>query len=184
MKVLDGIDDRLAGWLSAQPMFFVATAPLSESGHVNLSPKGMVGTFAVLGQRQVAYLDYYGSGVETLAHLRENGRITLMFAAFERRPRIIRLYGHGRFLRPGEPRFAAVRGHFAKNRTVGQRSIVVVDVDRVQESCGYSVPLMSVVEQRTVLDRHQEKKGPDAYRGDPTGTNAASIDGLPALADR
>src|ERR1019366_8166340 len=139
MKVLDGISDGLATWLLAQPMCFVATAPLAEDGHVNLSPKGMGGTFAVLGPRQVGYLDYFGSGSETIAHLRENGRITVMFSAFEGRPNIVRLYGRGSFIRPGEAEFDELRGRFGKDRTTGQRSIVLIDLDRVQESCGYSV---------------------------------------------
>jgi hypothetical protein len=181
MKVLDGISDGLATWLLAQPMFFVATAPLAEDGHVNLSPKGMDGTFAVLGPRQVGYLDYYGSGSETIAHLRENGRITVMFNAFEGQPNIVRLYGRGRFIRPGEVEFDELRGRFGKDRTAGQRSIVLIDLDRVQESCGYAVPKMALVGQRDILDLYQEKKGPEAYADYGQQKNALSIDGLPAL---
>ena len=181
MKVLDGISDGLATWLLAQPMFFVATAPLAEDGHVNLSPKGMDGTFAVLGPRQVGYLDYFGSGSETIAHLRENGRITVMFSAFEGPPNIVRLYGRGSFIRPGEAEFDELRGRFSKDRTTGQRSIVLIDLDRVQESCGYSVPKMALVEQRDILDLHQEKQGPEAYADYGQQKNAVSIDGLPAL---
>jgi hypothetical protein len=98
MHVYDGIDGTLATWLTGQPVFFVGTAPLSGDGHVNVSPKGMAGTFAVFDQYRVGYLDYYGSGSETIAHLRENGRITLMFAAFDGRPNIVRLYGKGRIV--------------------------------------------------------------------------------------
>ena len=181
LAVLDGISDRLAAWLLAQPMFFVATAPLAEQGHVNLSPKGMDGTFAVLGPRQVGYLDYFGSGSETIAHLRENGRITVMFSAFEGRPNIVRLDGRGRFIRPGEAGFDELRGRFSKDRTTGQRSIVLIDLDRVQESCGYAVPKMALVEQRDILDLYQEKRGPEAYVDYGQQENAVSIDGLPAL---
>jgi len=181
MKVLDGISDGLATWLLAQPMFFVATAPLAGDGHVNLSPKGMDGTFAVLGPLQVGYLDYFGSGSETIAHLRENGRITVMFSAFEGPPNIVRLYGRGSFIRPGEAEFDELRGRFSKDRTTGQRSIVLIDLDRVQESCGYSVPKMALVEQRDTLDLYQEKKGPEAYVDYGQQKNAVSIDGLPAL---
>jgi hypothetical protein len=181
MKVLDGISDGLATWLLAQPMFFVATAPLAEDGHVNLSPKGMDGTFAVLGPHQVGYLDYFGSGSETIAHLRENGRITVMFSAFEGPPNIVRLYGRGSFILPGEAAFDELRGRFSKDRTTGQRSIVLIDLDRVQESCGYSVPKMALVEQRDILDLYQEKKGPEAYVDSGQQENAVSIDGLPAL---
>jgi hypothetical protein len=181
MKVLEQINDKLAAWLVAQPMFFTGTAPLSADGHVNVSPKGMAGTFAVLGPLQVAYLDYYGSGSETIAHLRENGRITLMFPAFDGRPNIVRLYGQGRVVLPADPEFAALRGRFGKDRTVGQRSVVVVDVERVQESCGYAVPEMTHVTDRTVLDLHQQKKGAAAYVDYARTKNARSIDGLPAL---
>jgi hypothetical protein len=187
VEVLDGIDDKLAHWLAEQPMFFVATAPLAADGHVNVSPKGMAGTFAVLGPRRVGYLDYYGSGSETIAHVRENGRITLMFAAFTGRPRIIRLYGQARILLAGDPageraaEFAELRPRFAKDRTVAQRSIVVVDLDRVQTSCGYSVPFLDFVADRTLLDLHQQKEGAAAYVDYGPRRNARSIDGLPAF---
>jgi hypothetical protein len=181
VEVFDGIDDRLRRWLLAQPMFVVATAPLSAAGHVNASPKGMAGTFAVLGQYRVAYLDYYGSGVETIAHLRENGRITLMFAAFSGRTSIVRLYGTGRVVLPDDAEFAELRDTFDKQRVTAQRAIIVVELDRVQESCGYAVPLLEFVADRAVLDLHQEKKGAAAYAEYPETKNARSIDGLPGL---
>ncbi|HET6913163.1 MAG TPA: pyridoxamine 5'-phosphate oxidase family protein [Rhodanobacteraceae bacterium] len=183
MKVLDGIEPKLAHWLLAQPMFVVATAPMAADGHVNVSPKGMAGTFAVLDQYRVGYLDYFGSGAETIAHLRENGRITLMFTAFSGRPTVVRLYGRGRVVLVDDPEFAELRGIFSKARTVGQRSIVLVELDRVQESCGYAVPLMDFVADREVLDLHQLKKGPQEYDGRGHLKNPVSIDGLPALAD-
>jgi hypothetical protein len=183
MHVYDGIDSTLATWLTNQPVFFVGTAPLSGDGHVNVSPKGMAGTFVVFGQYRVGYLDYYGSGSETIAHLRENGRITLMFAAFDGRPTIVRLYGRGRVVLSQDAEFASLRPYFSKQRTTAQRAIVVVDLDRVSDSCGYAVPLMDFVEDRTVLDLRQEKKGAAAYRLYPETTNAESIDGLPALGD-
>jgi hypothetical protein len=182
MDVLDGIDEKLERWLLEQPMFVVATAPLSGAGHVNASPKGMAGTFAVLGRYRVAYLDYYGSGVETIAHLKENGRITLMFAAFSGRTSIIRLYGKGRVVLPADQEFAVLRRSFDKSRVTAQRAIIVVELDRVQDSCGYAVPLMEFVADRAVLDLHQEKKGAAAYADYPQTKNARSIDGLPALA--
>ncbi|MEO6703274.1 MAG: pyridoxamine 5'-phosphate oxidase family protein [Jatrophihabitantaceae bacterium] len=181
MEVLDGIDAKLQKWLLAQPMFVVATAPLSGTGHVNASPKGMAGTFAVLDRYRVGYLDYYGSGVETIAHLRENGRITLMFSAFTGKTSIIRLYGQGRVVLPEDAEFAELRRHFDKERVTAQRAIVVVDLDRVQDSCGYAVPLMDFVADRSVLDLHQEKKGAAAYALYPTTKNARSIDGIPGL---
>ncbi len=162
-------------------MFFVATAPLSGESHVNVSPKGMAGTFAILGPHQVAYLDYHGSGVETIAHIRENGRLTIMFCAFSGPPRIVRLYGQGQFFRPEDPQFAALRTCFDKERTAGQRSIIVLDVTRIADSCGWSVPLMEFVEDRRILDLHQEKKGEAAYAGYAEGQSARSLDGLPAL---
>lgn len=182
MKVLDGIQPKLARWLLKQPMFLVATAPLAADGHVNVSPKGMAGTFAVLDRYRVGYLDYFGSGAETIAHLRENGRITLMFAAFSGRPTIVRLYGQGRVVLADDPEFADLRGRFAKERAVGQRSIILVEVDRVAESCGYAVPLMEYVADREVLDLHQLKKGTREYEGRGHIKNPVSIDGLPALA--
>jgi hypothetical protein len=181
VKLFDGVQPKLARWLLKQPLFLVATAPLAGDGHVNVSPKGMAGTFAVFDSYHVGYLDYFGSGAETIAHLRENGRITLMFAAFNGRPSIIRLYGKGRVVLAEDPEFAELRGKFAKPRTVGQRSIIVVEIDRVQESCGYAVPLMDFVADRQVLDLHQLKKGARQYDGRGHIKNPVSIDGLPAI---
>jgi hypothetical protein len=183
MHVYDGIDSTLAQWLTSQPVFFVGTAPLASDGHVNVSPKGMAGTFVVFGQHRVGYLDYYGSGSETIAHLRENGRITLMFAAFDGRPNIVRLYGTGRIVLTQDPEFESLRAAFPKQRVTAQRAIVMVELDRVSDSCGYAVPLMDFVADRTVLDLRQEKRGPEPYRLYPETKNAQSIDGLPALGD-
>jgi len=160
-------------------VFFVGTAPLSGDGHVNVSPKGMAGTFAVLGPHRVGYLDYFGSGAETVAHLRENGRIVIMFCAFEGPPKIVRLHGRGRVLLPDDPEFEALRAGFGKDRTHGQRSIIVVEVDRVADSCGYSVPRLDFVEDRNILDLHQLKKPTEYYDEYWDVKNAASIDGLP-----
>jgi hypothetical protein len=179
--VLDEIDDKLAGWLLAQPVLFVATAPLAASGCVNVSPKGMAGTFVVLGPHRVAYLDYFGSGVETVAHVRENGRIVLMACAFTGPPKIVRLHGRGTIVLPGDPAFAELRQRFAKQREHGQRAIVVIDVDRISDSCGYSVPLLDFVADRDVLDRSQERRDPGYYTDYAVTRNARSIDGLPAL---
>lgn len=181
MDVLDAIDDELARWLEDQPVFFVASAPSGASGHVNVSPKGQRGTFAVLGPLQVAYLDFTGSGSETIAHLRDNGRITVMFMAFDGRPNIVRLYGQGRFVRLGDAGFDTLRARFRRADSLGQRAIIVVDVERVQTSCGYAVPTMAYVGERDVLDLWSAKKGEDglvAYRAEK---NAVSIDGLPSL---
>jgi hypothetical protein len=182
--LFDEIDDRLRSWLLAQPVYFVATAPLAADGHVNLSPKGMAGTFAVLGPRRVAYLDYFGSGAETIAHLRENGRIVIMCCAFSGPPKIVRLHGSGRVVLPSDSDFAALRALFAKDRDKGVRSIIVIDVERIADSCGYSVPRMDFVEDRDVLDRAQERREPKYFETYAMTRNGVSIDGLPALADR
>jgi hypothetical protein len=178
-KLYEAIDDKLRFWITKQPVFFVGTAPLGGDGHVNVSPKGMAGTFAILGTHRVAYLDYFGSGAETVAHLRENGRIVVMFCAFEGPPKIVRLHGRGRVVPPEHAEFATLREQFGKERTYGQRSIIVIDVDRIADSCGYSVPRMDFVADRNILDLHQLKKPPEYYETHWDGKYAASIDGLP-----
>lgn len=177
----DGIDDVMAGWLLAQPMFVVATAPLSGDGHVNVSPKGMAGTFVVRSPWQVAYLDYSGSGAETIAHLRDNGRITVMFTSFDARPTIVRLYGRGRAVLAGDPGFPALRSEFDKTEDAGQRSVVVVDVTRVSDACGFAVPLMQQVGERDTLDRSHGRREPGFFEDYWRRKNAVSIDGLPAV---
>src|SRR5437773_831919 len=138
-KLHESISDRLAAFMLAQPVFFVATAPSATDGHVNLSPKGLGGTFAVLDPHRVAYLDYTGSGVETIAHLRENGRIVIMFCAFDGPPRIVRLQGRGRVVEPSQPDFREWRSRFPD--ADGVRSVIVAELDRISDSCGYGVPL-------------------------------------------
>ncbi len=141
----------------------------------------MADTFAVLGPTTVAYLDYVGSGVETIAHVRENGRITLMFNAFHGAPNIVRLQGTGRVVQVGDPGFADLRALFPKERERGQRAVVVVECDRIADSCGYTVPLMDLVGHRDLPDRHQERRD-DAYdERYLSEKNATSIDGLPGL---
>ncbi len=180
-KVFEQIDDKLAAWLGSQPVFFVATAPLAPDGHVNLSPKGMDGTFAVLGPTQIGYLDYFGSGAETIAHVRENARIVVMLCAFTGPPKIVRLHGFGRIVLPTDDEFAPLRPHFAKERDHALRSIVVIDVDRISDSCGYSVPRMEFVGDRDILDVSQLNKPGEYFVDYARQKNAASIDGLPAL---
>ncbi len=178
-KVLDHIDASLADWLVAQPVFFVATAATSVDQTVNCSPKGTSGTFAVVDEHTVAYLDLTGSGIETVAHLRENGRIVVMLCAFEGRPRIVRLHGTGRAVLPGDPAFDALLPRFTEHP--GVRSIIVVEVARVSDSCGYAVPRMAYESDRDVLDLANAKQGEQKlaeYRAD---RNAVSIDGLPGL---
>ena len=178
-RVYDSIDDRLAEFLTRQPVFFVATAPLSGDGTVNVSPKGLAGTFAVLGPHQVAYLDLTGSGIETVAHVRENGRITLMFCAFDDPPRIVRLSGRGQASFPGDERFDELSPRFGP--LDGQRAVIVVDVDRIADSCGYGVPRMELQDERDQLVRSFERKGADGLEKYRAERNAVSIDGLPGL---
>lgn len=177
----DTIDERLAAFLLRQPVFFVATAPLAGDGHVNLSPKGLAGTFAVLGGRRVAYLDLTGSGIETVAHLRENGRIVLMFNAFAGAPRIVRLHGRGTAHLEGSAGFDELRPHFPA--LPGVRSVIDVAVTRIGDSCGYGVPEMRLVGERTRLAyglASREEQGTlEAYRA---ANNRVSLDGLPGLA--
>src|SRR6266496_3080449 len=145
-KLFDRIDDHLRDWIGRQSMFFVATAPLAQDGHVNLSPKGPIGALRVLDDHTVAYLDVSGSGAETIAHVRENGRIVVMLCAFDGPPRILRLHGEGDVVFPENPRFAELEQRCAfENLSIpeARRAIIVVEVARVADSCGYGVPLMS-----------------------------------------
>lgn len=178
-KVYPAIEGRLRDFLLAQPVFFVATAP--TEGHVNVSPKGMRGTFTVLDGRRVAYLDYTGSGVETIAHLRDNGRITLMFCAFEGPPTIVRLHGRGEAVFPADPRFADLRRAFPDHDEHGLRSIILVEVERISDSCGFAVPLMRYVGERGLLTEWARRKSPEELAAYRRERNAVSIDGLPGL---
>ncbi len=177
-KVFDRLDARLTEWLGAQHVFFVATAPAGREGLVNLSPKGL-DSFTILGPCEVAYLDLTGSGAETIAHLRENGRITFLFCAFEGPPKIVRLYGRGRVVEPQDAEFAGLRAKFGSPALA--RSIVVVELTRIADSCGYGVPLMRFEADRTQLTDWAERKGPDAVREYQAQHNRESLDGLPAL---
>jgi hypothetical protein len=177
-KVYDAIDERLADWIRAQRLFFVATAPLAGDGHVNCSPRGLEG-LAVLGPREVAWLDLTGSGVETIAHLRENGRIVVMFCAFEGPPRIVRLHGRGAVVEPGDPDFAALRAHFGVHQ--GVRAVIRVACERISDSCGYGVPRMAYQGEREQLVEWTRRKGPDGVRAYQAERNARSLDGLPGL---
>ena len=178
-KVLDSIDEDLADWIEAQPVFFVATAPSGADGHVNLSPKGY-DTLRVLDDHTVAYLDLTGSGVETIAHIRENGRITLMVCAFAGPPRIVRLQCTGDVVERGHEEWPELLRHFPDRP--GARAVIRARVDRLSSSCGFSIPFMDYVSERTTLDEWSGRK-PDAdlvaYRAEK---NAFSIDGLPGLA--
>jgi hypothetical protein len=174
-KVSDRIDDAVRQFIEAQPMYFVASAPLAADGLVNMSPKGL-DTFRILDATTVAYLDLTGSGIETVAHLRENGRIVLMFCAFQGPPKILRLHGRGRVVEPRDAEFAALQSYFPEFEST--RAIIIVAVQRVAESCGFGVPLLKFEGQREQLRAWARSKGPEGlakYRADK---NRASLDGL------
>jgi hypothetical protein len=175
-QIHDTITPDLQSFIQSQHLFFVATAPLEASGHVNLSPKGM-DTFRVLSPTRVAYLDLTGSGNETAAHLLQNGRITFMFCAFDGKPRIVRLYGQGRTVAPDSPDFADLAARFPT--LPGARQIILADISRVQTSCGFGVPVMTFAEHRDALPRWAETKGDDGLRQYREQKNRTSIDGLP-----
>jgi len=187
-KVFDAIDDSLREWIARRELFFVATAPLSAEGHVNLSPKGPIGTLRVLDDHTVAYLDMIGSGAETIAHLRENGRIVVMLCAFQGPPRILRLHGRGEVVTADDPRFAELmeRCDFELPAvSEARRSVVVVHVTRIGDSCGYGVPLMSYEGRRPHMEAWASKRlrsgGPESLRDYQREKNAESLDGLPAV---
>ena len=177
-KQFDGIDDALAAWIRAQHVFFVASAPLTGAGHVNLSPKGL-DSLAILGPREVAYLDFVGSGVETIAHARENGRVTLMLCAFEGPPRIVRLQGRARVVEPDHAEFAGLAAKFAPR--AGVRAVLRIALTRITDSCGYGVPLMRYEGERKQLDAWAERKGAEGLRKYQLDNNRVSLDGLPGL---
>jgi hypothetical protein len=184
----EGIDERWREWIARQPLFFVGTAPLDGDGHVNVSPKGPGGTLRVLDERTVAYLDVIGSGAETIAHLRENGRIVVMLCAFDGPPRILRLHGRGEVVPARDPRFGELLERCAfdePEHEESRRSIVVVHVSRIADSCGYGVPLMSYEGERPHQAASAAKKlatgGPEAFEEYQRQKNARSLDGLPAV---
>lgn len=211
-QVYSELDDRLIAFIRAQPMFFVATAPSldatgqgadGQGGHVNVSPKGYQDTFAVLDRLTVAYLDLTGSGAETIAHVRQNGRITIMFCSFDRAPKILRIYGTARIVLPADPEWAGLTPHFRRaddgearvsdahngDAQIGgaqggrgdERAIIVVAADRIADSCGYAVPVMELARERDLLIRWAENRTPSGLVSYRAERNAVSIDGLPAL---
>ncbi|HET6417044.1 MAG TPA: pyridoxamine 5'-phosphate oxidase family protein [Polyangiales bacterium] len=178
-KTFKTFDAKLRAFIEQQKMFFVATAPLIQDGHINLSPKGLTGTFAILDERTVAYLDLTGSGVETIAHLRENGRACIMFCAFEGPPRIVRVHGTGDVIEPEHDEFESLRSHF--DEYPGVRSIIRVRANRISDSCGYGVPLYDYAGERDQLQRWAERKGADGISEYQRENNTESLDGLPSL---
>ncbi len=189
-RVYPELDERLRKFIASQSMFFVATAPCltatGEGGHVNVSPKGYRDTFAVLGPLTVAYLDLTGSGAETIAHLRQNGRITIMFCSFTSAPKILRIYGTGQVILPADPDWPQLACHFSAAAGTGtdrgsQRAIIVVRADRIADSCGYAVPVMELTAERDVLTRWSERHSADQLAAYRVQHNTRSIDGLPAI---
>lgn len=177
-KLYENITPELAAWIAGQRVFFVATAPLSPGGHINTSPKGGE-AFRVLGPLEVAYQDYTGSGAETAAHLRENGRIVVMFCALDGPPKIVRLHGHGTVVTPGDDRFAGLAALFPANP--GTRAFVHMAVRRISDSCGYAVPLYEFRGSRGTLDQWATHQGPEKVAAYRDAHNQTSIDGLPAF---
>lgn len=172
-KVYDTIDDTLATWIAKQRMFFVATAPASSDGHLNVSPKGPIETLKVLGPRQIAYVDLIGSGAETIAHLRDDGRIVVMLCDFEGPPRVVRLHGRGRIAPHAEAGF---------DERDDARAAVVVEIDRISDSCGYGVPLLRYEGKRPQQPAWAaRKRREDGFADYVREKNSVSIDGLPAV---
>ncbi|MGB3185821.1 MAG: pyridoxamine 5'-phosphate oxidase family protein [Ornithinimicrobium sp.] len=185
-NVFESIDDSLVGWIEAQHVFFVSTAPLARDGLLNLSPKGTVGTFKVLDKGTFAYLDITGSGVETVAHVRENGRICVMFCAFDGKPRIVRLHGTGAVLPTGSQAFESALTAFGaagQERRRYLRGIITVQVNRVSDSCGYAVPRMDFREERPTLDAVWRSRDDERIATYHQERNARSLDGLSGLSD-
>ncbi|MBI5149995.1 MAG: pyridoxamine 5'-phosphate oxidase family protein [Candidatus Omnitrophica bacterium] len=177
-KTYEQIDDKLADWIKQQHVFFVATAPLAADSHVNCSPKGGQ-TFKILDPLTVAYQDYTGSGIETAAHLKENGRIVIMFCAFTGAPKIIRLYGRGEVIAPGHVDYPPLLKKFSENP--GTRAIIRVKLDRIADSCGMGVPFLEYRRDRDALDKWARAKGPEQLREYRREKNTSSVDGLPGL---
>jgi hypothetical protein len=177
-KPIEAIDADLAKWIAAQHLFFVGTAPLAAEGHVNISPKGG-DAFRILGPREVAYQDYTGSGAETAAHVRENGRIVIMFCALDGPPKIVRLHGRGSIFTANDSRYEELAALFPPNP--GTRAIVHIAVTRVSTSCGFGVPLYDFRAPRETLDRWAATKGPEQLAEYRAAKNQFSIDGLPAF---
>ena len=174
------LDDEARRFIEAQHIFFVASAPLAANSHVNISPKGL-DTLRILSPTTVSYLDFNGSGVETIAHLKENGRIVLMFCAFQGPPNIFRLYGHGRVVEPHQPEFEALANSFPNFESV--RSVIVVELTRVTDSCGYGVPLFKYEGERTQLQAWARNRGPEGLKAYRKEKNRRSIDGLTGLSE-
>ncbi|MEU6081260.1 pyridoxamine 5'-phosphate oxidase family protein [Streptomyces sp. NPDC047108] len=182
-QVYERIEGRIRTFIEAQPVFFTATAPLAGDGHVNLSPKGRAGTLVVLDPLTVAYLDFGGSGAETIAHLRENGRITLMWCAFTGPPKVLRVHGRGEPVFRDDPRWGELTARFGEADGPAARAIVVVRAERIGDSCGFAVPFMDYREERTQHAEHFGRKTDEEFAAYCAKKEyvGVSLDGLPAL---
>jgi hypothetical protein len=172
------ITEALKEWIESQKIFFIATAPLSAEGHINCSPKGL-DSFRVMGPNRVVYQDLTGSGIETVAHLKENGRVVIMFCAFEGPPKIVRLHGRGEVIEPGHPEYELMNSLFPQR--IGMRAYIVVNVSRIADSCGYSIPLYEFQKERDVLDKLCMNKGEEGLKVYRAEKNRESIDGITGL---
>lgn len=177
-KIYSTIDDSVRNFIEAQPLFFVGSASLHSDGHVNISPKGL-DTLRILGPGTIAYLDLTGSGIETVSHLKENGRIVLMFCAFQGPPKIFRLHGRGRVVEPEQKEFPELAAHFPEHD--GTRAIILVEVLRISDSCGYGVPLLQYQGERSQLPAWAHKLGPEGLKTYRREKNQRSIDKIPGL---
>jgi len=177
-KIFQNIDQKLSSWISQQKMFFVSTAPLSGEGLINCSPKGL-DSLRILNENEVAYLDLTGSGVETISHLKENRRITLMFCALEGPPRILRLYGKGEVFEKGSAEYESLKSQFPTY--TGARSIIKVRLSRIADSCGFGVPLYQFQEERDALLKWSDNKGAEGVAEYIEANNKKSLDGLSGL---
>ena len=175
-KFFDSILEQHREFIGKQKMFFVSSAPLSASGHVNLSPKG-IDSFRILSPNNVAYMDIIGSGNETSAHILENGRITFMFCAFEGPPNILRLYGKGRTVLSGDADWNELADHFELQ--LATRQIIVANIHKVQTSCGFSVPLYEYLGERDHAGKWALNKGAEGLEAYKAEKNRISLDGLP-----
>ncbi|MCI3222468.1 pyridoxamine 5'-phosphate oxidase family protein [Streptomyces sp. NP-1717] len=182
-KHYERIDGRIRTFIEEQPLFFTATAPRADDGHVNLSPKGRAGSLVVLDESTLAYLDFGGSGAETIAHLRENGRITLMWCAFTGPPKILRVHGRGEPVFRDDPRWGGYMARFGDADGPSARAIILVSAVRISDSCGFAVPFLDYREERTQHAEHFGRKTDDEFAAycEKKEYVGVSLDGLPAL---
>lgn len=180
-KTYEVIDNSIRRWMKAQKMFFIGTAPLAGDGQVNLSPKGH-DSLRILGEKTLAYLDFGGSGVETIAHIRENGRIVVMMCAFDGPPKIFRFHGTGEVITPLDDGFEALHQLF-EMPGIGVRTIIRIHVDRISDSCGYGVPNYEFTGERRSTQNYIEKTGTQTIRKNMATNNLQSIDGLPGITE-